>query len=64
MDLLEDDGTTDIQGSITNYSYTAAAATPEPGTWMLTGLSLIGLAVARAGFNAQTGAARAQHLRR
>ena len=54
MDLLEDDGTTDIQGSITKYSYAAAAATPEPGTWMLAGLGLIGLTVARSGFNAPT----------
>jgi len=35
LDLLEDDGTTDIQGSITGYSYTSTAAipqTPEPSS--------------------------------
>ena len=30
LDLLEDDGTTDIQGSITSYGYTAAAAAQTP----------------------------------
>lgn len=33
LDLLEDDGTTDIQGSITTYSYTGPASTvPEPSS--------------------------------
>ena len=30
LDLLEDDGVTDIQGSVTKYSYSGATATPEP----------------------------------
>lgn len=35
LDLLEDDGTTDIQGSITSYSYTGAGNTvPEPSAWI------------------------------
>ena len=32
LDLLEDDGITDIQGSVTKYSYSRATATPEPST--------------------------------
>jgi hypothetical protein len=40
MDLLEDDGATDIQGTISGYSQpTEGAATPEPSTAMLTALS-------------------------
>jgi hypothetical protein len=37
LDLLEDDGTTDIQGSVTGYAYTGQGATPtpEPGTLTL-----------------------------
>ena len=35
LDLLEDDGTTDIQGSITTYSYTSANAVPEPSSFRL-----------------------------
>lgn len=34
LDLLEDDGTTDIQGSVTSYAYTAA---PEPSSAALLG---------------------------
>jgi hypothetical protein len=30
LDLLEDDGSTDIQGTVTKYSYTPAIAVPEP----------------------------------
>jgi len=30
LHLLEDDGVTDIQGSISNYSYTGQASVPEP----------------------------------
>ena len=30
LDLLEDDGTTDIQGSVTSYSYTGTSPIPEP----------------------------------
>lgn len=41
LDLLEDDGVTDIHGSVTEYSYAgAAAAVPEPGSGWLLGLSL------------------------
>ena len=42
MDLLEDDGTTDIQGSISSYSYSGAAApAPEPATWGLIGVGFV-----------------------
>jgi len=45
LDLLEDDGTTDIQGSITDYSYTTAPApVPEPSTGALPGFALMLLA--------------------
>ena len=37
LDLLEDDGVTDIQGSVTNYSYTGVASVPEPSALMLLG---------------------------
>ena len=41
LDLLEDDGVTDIHGSVSQYSYTGqAAAVPEPGSGWLVGLSL------------------------
>lgn len=45
LDLLEDDGTTDIQGSISSYSYnTSTSPTPEPSTlaYFGEGLLLIG----------------------
>jgi hypothetical protein len=35
LDLLEDDGTTDIQGSINNYSYSNSSAVPEPASMAL-----------------------------
>jgi hypothetical protein len=35
LDLLEDDGVTDIHGSITNYSYTAGSSAPEPSAFVL-----------------------------
>jgi hypothetical protein len=46
VDLLEDDGTTDIQGSLNAYSYTrdSAATVPEPGTLLLLGAGLAGIA--------------------
>ena len=46
LDLLEDDGVTDIQGSITKYSYTGASAVPEPGSAFLViaGLTVLPLA--------------------
>jgi hypothetical protein len=48
LDLLEDDGTTDIQGSVTSYSYTpAVSTTPEPPSIVLWGSGLIALALAR-----------------
>lgn len=48
LDLLEDDGTTDIHGSITGYSYTGAASTvPEPSTLVLLGGALAALALAK-----------------
>ena len=45
LDLLEDDGTTDIQGSVASYSYTASpASVPEPSAAALLGwgLTLLG----------------------
>ena len=38
FDLLEDDGTTDIQASVNKYSYTSAV--PEPGSLLLLGSGL------------------------
>jgi hypothetical protein len=46
LDLLEDDGTTDIQGSITNYSYTGpAASAPEPAACWMIGSGLVAMAL-------------------
>lgn len=42
LDLLEDDSTTDIQGSIASYSYSgpAGTTTPEPSSMVLVGCAL------------------------
>lgn len=40
LDLLEDDGVTDIHGSIAQYSYTPPAGTPEPATFCEFGTAL------------------------
>lgn len=48
LDLLEDDGITDLHGSITSYSNTSSAnAVPEPCSAILLGCSLIALAAGR-----------------
>jgi hypothetical protein len=47
LDLLEDDGVTDIHGSITGYSYTGSVSTvPEPSFAGLLVCVLVGLAAA------------------
>jgi hypothetical protein len=47
LDLLEDDGTTDIQGTITRYSNTGPVSTvPEPSLAVLLGCFLAGLVAA------------------
>jgi len=35
LDLLEDDGVTDLQGTIANYSYIGGSSIPEPGSVLL-----------------------------
>jgi hypothetical protein len=50
LDLLEDDGVTDIQGSLTNYSYSppgTVSAVPEPSSILLL-VSIVAIAVAQA----------------
>jgi len=47
MDLLEDDGLTDIQGTVTSYSYTAATPEPAFGVLVLVPFVLIGGALLR-----------------
>ena len=44
LDLLEDDGVTDIQGSVTSYSY---SQTPEPAVTALVGAGLIAVGLIR-----------------
>jgi hypothetical protein len=47
LDLLEDDGTTDIHGSVTTYSYTGPASpVPEPSSLVVLGCALAGLVAA------------------
>jgi hypothetical protein len=43
MDLLEDDGSTDIQGTVTSYSYQSVGVTPEPASFVLCGSGLLAL---------------------
>ncbi|MBZ5631996.1 MAG: hypothetical protein LAO55_02605 [Acidobacteriia bacterium] len=44
LDLLEDDGVTDIQGTVDTYSYAGAVSTvPEPSSALLLGCALAGL---------------------
>jgi hypothetical protein len=44
LDLLEDDGVTDIQGNVNSYSYTPPGTPmPEPGSFSLLGCGLVGL---------------------
>jgi hypothetical protein len=45
MDLLEDDGTTDIHGTVTSYSYQTVGVTPEPASFVLCGSGLLALAI-------------------
>ena len=48
LDFLEDDGVTDIQRTVSAYSYTSGvpgpAAVPEPSTLALLGIALAGIA--------------------
>jgi len=48
LDLLEDDGTTDIQAGVASYSYTPPiSAVPEPASLALVGFGLIALFLVR-----------------
>ena len=47
LDLLEDDGVTDIQGIITDYSYAAKTSVPEPAALFLVGTVLIAVGLIR-----------------
>jgi len=46
LDLLEDDGTTDIHGSITSFTGTASAV-PEPATALCSGVVLVAMLARR-----------------
>jgi hypothetical protein len=45
FDLLEDDGVTDIQGSITSYSYTSTSPVPEPASCVLAAFGFVAAAL-------------------
>jgi PEP-CTERM motif len=45
LDLLEDDGVTDIQGTITSYSAAFISPVPEPSSFFLAALTLAGAAI-------------------
>ncbi|MGA3025684.1 MAG: PEP-CTERM sorting domain-containing protein [Bryobacteraceae bacterium] len=50
LDLIEDGGNTDIQGTVTGYSYSASGGgspVPEPATLGLVGAAILGLIAAR-----------------
>ena len=47
LDLLEDDGVTDIHGLITDYSFTPASAVPEPSPFVLSAFGGLLIALAR-----------------
>jgi hypothetical protein len=47
LDLLEDDGVTDIQGSVTQYSGTITSSVPEPSPLVLSAFSLIAVFLER-----------------
>jgi hypothetical protein len=51
LELLEDDGATNVFGTATTYSYTAPAV-PEPGSLLLAGLGLLALALVRVAIRA------------
>ncbi len=44
FELLEDDGVTDLHGSISMYSNTALVTTPEPASGVLVAVALLGTA--------------------
>jgi hypothetical protein len=44
LDLLEDDGLTDIHGVVTNYSYTPASPVPEPSMSMFAAGGMMAMA--------------------
>jgi len=47
LDLLEDDGVTDIHGTVTSYSYAPANAVPEPSSLPLAGALLFAALAAK-----------------
>jgi hypothetical protein len=47
LDLLEESGSTEIQGLLSMYSYTATSETPEPSTMGLLGAALVALGLIR-----------------
>jgi hypothetical protein len=47
LDLLEDDGVTDIHASVTRYSYAPAAAVPEPSAFVMLASGFIAIALKR-----------------
>ncbi len=60
LDLLEDNGITDIHGSITRYSYSGSGTgspVPEPSTLVLLSSGFVGLVVARRALRKRAGLA-------
>jgi hypothetical protein len=54
LDLLEDDGVTDLHGSISSYSYTSASDVPEPLSTVLVGCGLAAMGLVRSKSNWRT----------
>ncbi len=54
LDLLEDDGVTDIHGSVTTYSYAPPAGAPEPSTILEFSTAVAAIVLSRVRWRSKT----------